>query len=74
MMATWGETWKQQWLAEGRAEGYAEVFIRFAEKRFGPLSAEQRTCIQAADMTTIDVWVDRLMEAPSLEALFLPPS
>ena len=78
MMVTWGETLKRRWraegYAEGRAEGCASMFIRMAEVRFGPLSADQRACIQAVDITEFDAWIDRLIEASSLEALFIPPT
>ena len=73
MLATLAESWKQQWLAEGKAEGEAkgkaEALIRLVEKRFGPLPAGQRERILAAGEVTVEAWLDRLMEVPSLEAL-----
>lgn len=78
MLATLGESWKRQWLAEGRAEGRAEgeakALVRLVEKRFGPLSVTQRDRIQAADSSMVEAWLDRLLEAPSLEALLDPPT
>jgi len=70
MLANLGETWKKRWKAEGVAEGEASALIRLAEKRFGPLPADLRTRIVAADGALIEVWLDRLMEAPSLDVLF----
>ncbi len=83
---TWKQQWlaegrvegRTEGLAEGRTEGRAEgrvegevlMLIRFAEKRFGPLTADQRDRILSTDAASVDVWLDRLMNAPSLEALF----
>ncbi|MBF0334946.1 MAG: hypothetical protein HQL40_15075 [Alphaproteobacteria bacterium] len=52
------------------AEGEASALIRLAEKRFGPLPADLRARILAADAATVEAWLDRLMDAPSLETLF----
>jgi len=70
MLANLGETWKKRWKAEGVAEGEASALIRLAEKRFGPLPTDLRTRVLAADAAAIEAWLDRLMEASSLEALF----
>ncbi len=74
MLANLGETWKKRWKAEGLAEGLAEgearALIRLVEKRFGPLSTDLRERVLAADSVLIESWLDRLMEAPSLEVLF----
>lgn len=82
MLANLGETWKKRWLAEGRAEGRtegrtegeAQALIRLLEKRFGPLSAQMRERILAAEASSIEMWLDRLMDAPSLEMLFSSPN
>ena len=70
MLANLGETWKKRWKAEGMAEGEASALIRLAEKRFGPLPADLRARVLTADAAAVEAWLDRLMEAPSLEALF----
>ncbi|MBI5165973.1 MAG: Rpn family recombination-promoting nuclease/putative transposase [Magnetospirillum sp.] len=74
MLANLGETWKKRWkaegVAEGRTEGEAFALIRLVEKRFGPLPANLRERILAADAASVEAWLDRLMEAPSLEVLF----
>lgn len=74
MLATLGESWKQQWLAEGEARGEAKALLRLAEKRFGPLSADRRMRILSADAVLVEAWLDHLMEAPTLEALFDTPN
>ncbi|CAA7619557.1 conserved hypothetical protein [Magnetospirillum sp. SS-4] len=70
MLANLGETWKKRWVAEGEAKGEASALIRLTEKRFGPLPADLRARILAADAASIEAWLDRLMEAPSIETLF----
>ena len=78
MLANLGETWKKRWLAEGIAEGEArgeargeaKALIRLLEKRFGQLPTDTRERVLAADTSSIEMWLDRLMEAPSLEVLF----
>lgn len=74
MLATLGQDWKRQWVAEGRAEGKAEgkadTLIRFAERRFGPLSADTLARIRAADEAKLDAWIDCLVDATDLKAVF----
>ena len=78
MLANLGETWKKRWLAEGEAKGEAvgeargeaKALIRLVEKRFGPLPTDIRERVLSADATSIEAWLDRLMDVPSLEMLF----
>ena len=44
--------------------------IRLLEKRFGPMPADLHDRVLAADAATIEAWLDRLMEAPSVKYLF----
>ncbi|MBB4286558.1 Rpn family recombination-promoting nuclease/putative transposase [Roseospira goensis] len=72
MLATLSEDWKRQWRAEGKAEGKAEILMRLAERRFGAIPADRRARILAADEATLDAWIDHLLDAPDLEAVFGP--
>ena len=56
--------------AEGLAKGKAEALTRLLEKRFGPLSEQHCRRIRSADAASIEAWLDRLMEASSLDDLF----
>lgn len=58
---------------EGKIEGRAAFLLRLLEHRFGPASQATRDRIMAADLAMIDVWFDRAMEAPTLDAVFGPP-
>jgi len=54
----------------GRVEGEARVLLRLAERRFGPLPADVRDRIMTADSPILGTWLDRLMDAPTLDAVF----
>jgi hypothetical protein len=81
MLATLGEEWKQKWLAEGeargeargKARGRAETLIHLAERRFGPISIGQRDRILSADEAALTIWLDRLLDARTIEDLLAPP-
>jgi flagellar biosynthesis/type III secretory pathway protein FliH len=55
---------------EGRAEGEARVLVRLIEKRFGVLSPQLRERILAADVASVEEWVERLFDAPDLQSVF----
>lgn len=76
MLATLGEEWRRQWreegLAEGRAAGQAHLLTRLLVRRFGslPTAAQQR--IAAASLDQLDQWADRVLDAPTLDAVLGP--
>ena len=53
-------------IAKGRAEGRKQDLIRLLERRFGPLPQAARKRIADADQ--LDGWIDRVLDATSLEA------
>ena len=55
---------------EGRVEGEAAALLRLAERRFGLLPAPVRSRIMAADSTTLEAWLDRVIDAPTLDEVF----
>lgn len=55
--------------AEGRAEGKAETLLRQLTRRFGPLPRRTQERIAAADLATLDRWLDRLLDAPELKSV-----
>jgi predicted transposase/invertase (TIGR01784 family) len=69
------EQWKQEYqrkgLEEGRQQGLqqgeAAVLRKLLIRRFGPLPPEVQARIDAASAGQIDVWVDRVLDADSLE-------
>ena len=58
---------------EGRTEGRAESLVRLLEKRFGTLPEPLRAQIFDADVPSLDAWLDRVFDAPDLQAVFAEP-
>ena len=56
--------------AEGEATGEAKILTRLLERRFGTLPDPLRQRIFAADVGSIETWVDRAFDAPDLQSIF----
>ena len=70
----WTEQWKKQGQVEGRVEGRVEgevaVLARLLSKRFGPLDEQTTARLKAATLDQLDIWADRILDAPTLQAVF----
>jgi predicted transposase YdaD len=55
--------------AKGKAEGKGEDLQRLLTRRFGPLPVWAQARIAQADMAQLDIWLDGILDTPSLEAL-----
>ena len=64
----------QQGRQEGRQEGEALALQRLLARRFGEVSPAVLDRIGAASREQIEAWLDRVLEAPTLEAVFAPLS
>jgi flagellar biosynthesis/type III secretory pathway protein FliH len=64
------EKGKAEGKAEGEAKGQAKTLTRFLEKRFGIIPITVRQRIFSADAGTIDIWVERAVDAPDLQSVF----
>ena len=62
----------QQGRQEGRQEGEALALQRLLARRFGEVSPAVLDSIAAASREQIEAWLDRVLEAPTLEAVFAP--
>ena len=60
----------QQGKLEGKLEGQAALLTRLLNKRFGFLSIETSQRLQMATSEQLDLWADRILDAPSLAAVF----
>ena len=60
----------QQGMQQGKLEGEAAVLSRQMAKRFGPLSPQIQAKLHNATLEQLDIWADRILDAPTLEALF----
>jgi predicted transposase YdaD len=56
--------------AEGEAKGEAKILARLLERRFGTLPGPLRQRIFAADVGSIEAWVERAFDAPDLQSIF----
>ncbi len=63
--------------AEGKLEGRrieaAEMLKRLAQLRFGPLPGDTQATIATADVEQLEQWLERLLTAPNLAAIFADP-
>ena len=56
--------------AIGEVKGQARTLLRLLERRFGPITDRVRARVSGADLDAIDQWLDRVLEAPTLDAVF----
>jgi hypothetical protein len=61
-------------VAEGEARGEAKALIRILERRFKALPEDVLRRIGSAAPGDLESWLDRAVDAPSLEAVFSGPS
>ncbi len=57
-------------ITEGRTEGKSETLARLLERRFGPPPDEVRSRIAGAGLEQLDRWLDAVLDAPTLDAVF----
>jgi hypothetical protein len=55
---------------EGRAEGKVETFLRLAKLKFGAIPRNVATRLRDASNEDLDRWLDALITADDLEAVF----
>ena len=60
----------QQGKLEGKSEGKAELLQRQLTKRFGPLSPDTAQRLNTATTEQLELWADRVLDAPTLDAVF----
>jgi len=56
--------------ARGKHEGEAIILERLLTKRFGPLPEAARSRLAGASLDQLDLWADRILDAPTLAAVF----
>lgn len=66
----WAQQYEQKGMQAGIEKGEALVLQKLLTKRFGPLPADRSAQIGAASAAQIDVWVDRVLDAQSLDEVF----
>ena len=63
-------TGRAQGMEQGMAKGEAKVLVRLLERRFGALPAVARERISGAGIPALYVWLDRVIDASALNAVF----
>jgi hypothetical protein len=58
---------------EGETRGRAETLLRQLRKRYGAVPDTVIDRVHAAGIEDLDQWVDAVLDAPSLDAVFDPP-
>lgn len=61
---------RQEGRQEGRTEGQASALARLLEKRFGAVPSRARERILSADLTSLQTWFERAIDAPDLQSIF----
>lgn len=64
------EEGRQEGREEGRAEGERALVLKQLAFKFGPLSEETRRRVQAASLTELERWAERILEAGRIEELW----
>jgi predicted transposase/invertase (TIGR01784 family) len=54
----------------GRAEGEAAILLRLLTRRFGPLTPEVQARLVGATTDELELWADRVLNAPTLDDVF----
>ncbi len=57
-------------IAEGKTAGKSETLARLLERRFGPPPDEIRARVAVAGLVQLDRWLDAVLDAPTLDAVF----
>jgi predicted transposase YdaD len=60
--------------ARGKTEGKAETLLRLLERRFHDVPETYRAQVLAAGVEQLDAWIDAVLDAPSVDAIFVVPT
>ena len=61
---------RQEGRQEGRKQGQAALLQRLLAKRFGPLDDSTQSRLQTATQEQLEHWSERILDAPTLSAVF----
>ena len=68
----WVEDKQEEWLQQGIGQGEGLLLQKQLSKRFGDLPPEMVQMIRSAEPKEIELWGERVLDAPSLQAVFRP--
>jgi hypothetical protein len=72
IMQGFGQQYFEEGVAVGEARGEAQALVRLLERRIGAVPPGLRARIFGADLTSIEAWFERAIEATDLESIFDP--
>lgn len=61
---------RREGIEEGKAEEKIRILTRLLETKYGPLTPEIKQCLQTATSEQLESWTLRILDAPSLAAIF----
>ena len=67
---TWAERAKKDGMEEGEMLRAQRTLERQLTRRFGPLPPEAVARIHQAALPQLEIWLDRIIDAPSMQAVF----
>jgi hypothetical protein len=56
--------------AKGRVEGEAKALVKLLTAKFGGVPESVHSRIRAASVEELDAWIERVLTAPTLDAVF----
>jgi hypothetical protein len=59
---------------QGKARGKAETLLRLLDRRFHGVPEDYRTQVLAANAEQLDAWIDAVLDAESIDAVFGGPT
>ncbi len=63
----------EEYMTEARAEAKAETLLRQLRRRFGEVPPMAAARVRAAGGDRLDIWLDRVIDAPTLDAVLAEP-
>lgn len=63
-------THAERMMEKGRTEGQRETLLKLLALKFGELDADARERVQGADTVSLELWLERILVAPRIDAVF----
>ncbi|MBF0438907.1 MAG: Rpn family recombination-promoting nuclease/putative transposase [Magnetococcales bacterium] len=70
MMSIFAQELMAKGEARGEARGRRVQLLRQIQRKFGSLSSQVQAQVENADLSTLDTWADRILDARTLDDLF----
>jgi hypothetical protein len=70
LMMTIADEWVQEGIEKGIPMGETLLLRRLLTRRFGPVPGWVEAKLAGAEPAQLELWGERLLDAPSLEAIF----